>query len=175
LSASKSAPGPLEPRRLWARDELARTLAGMRTRTPGLKVVLANGCFDLLHVGHLRYLRGARALGDRLVVALNSDASVRALKGPGRPWVTLAERAELLLGLESVDAAVVFEEADLSATLRLLRPAVHAKGSDYTLETVPEAALDRELGITVAITGDPKDHASSALAARIARAQDFNG
>ncbi len=130
--------------------------------------MLANGCFDLLHVGHLRYLTAAKALGDTLVVALNTDASVRRLKGRGRPLVPLAERAELLCALAPVDFVVPFDEPNLEATLRCLRPAVHAKGTDYTVASVPEAPVDHELGIEIAICGDPKDHDSSALIARAA-------
>lgn len=158
---------PPRPPRFQARDALALELAKLRLRERffgrPFRIVLANGCFDLLHVGHLRYLRDARARGDCLVVALNSDASARALKGAGRPVVPLAERAELLLGLACVDFATSFDEPNLEATLRALRPDVHAKGTDYSAASVPEAALDRELGIEVAICGDPKQHASSAL------------
>ncbi|MDP6539093.1 MAG: adenylyltransferase/cytidyltransferase family protein [Planctomycetota bacterium] len=134
----------------------------------GVRVVLANGCFDLLHVGHLRYLTDARSRGDLLVVAVNTDESVRRLKGSGRPCTPLAERAELLAGLSCVDRVVAFAEADLEATLRALRPDVHAKGTDYTVESVPELAVDRELGIEVAICGDAKDHDTSSLLARLA-------
>jgi len=151
------------PARFLDRDSLARLLAVERSREPPPRVVLANGCFDLLHVGHLRYLAAARALGDVLVVALNDDASVRANKGPGRPLVALAERAELLLGLRVVDWVTSFSEPTLERTLRLLHPAVHAKGTDYTAENVPEVEIDRELGIEVAICGDKKQHSTSAL------------
>ncbi len=156
-------------RRWYPREELARVLARLRAEKGVVRVVLANGCFDLLHVGHARYLEDARSRGDLLVVALNSDASVRELKGPGRPLVPLAERAELLLALRAVDAVTSFTERTLEQTLRELRPDVHAKGTDYTADSVPEAALDRELGIEIAICGDTKVHASSALAARIGR------
>jgi rfaE bifunctional protein nucleotidyltransferase chain/domain len=144
--------------RFLPREELAA-----RLRRSGQRVVLANGCFDLLHVGHVRYLEDARTRGDLLVVALNTDESVRALKGAPRPLVPLAERAELLLALRCVDYVTSFPERDLAETLRLLRPAVHAKGTDYTPESVPERALDLELGIEIAICGDPKSHSSSAL------------
>src|SRR6185436_10178457 len=127
------------------------------------RIVLANGCFDLLHVGHVRYLEDARARGETLIVALNTDESVRASKGPGRPRMPLAERAELLCALRCVDFVTWFPEATLERTLRLLRPDVHAKGTDYTAENVPERAVDRELGIEIAICGDPKAHSSSAL------------
>ena len=160
-------PSMPRPAGLQQRDELARLLHGERTRLG--RVVLANGCFDLLHVGHVRYLEAARARGDTLVVALNTDESVRASKGPGRPAMPLVERAELVAALRCVDHVTSFPEATLEVTLRLLLPAVHAKGTDYTLENVPERAVDRELGIEIAICGDPKDHSSSALLARLAR------
>ncbi len=151
------------PARFLDRESLARLLAAERSREPARRVVLANGCFDLLHVGHLRYLAAARALGDVLVVALNDDSSVRANKGPGRPLVPLPERAELLLGLRVVDWVTSFSEPTLERTLRLLHPSVHAKGTDYTADNVPEAEIDRELGIEVAICGDSKQHSTSAL------------
>ena len=149
------------------REDLALELAELRRRTPGLRIVLANGCFDLLHVGHVRYLADARARGDfLLVVALNTDASVSALKGSGRPIMPLTERAEVVAALAAVDRVTSFEESTLEATLRALRPDVHAKGTDYTADTVPEAEVDRELGIEVAICGDPKDHSSTELIER---------
>lgn len=155
---------------LQARDALARRLRELRASGAVRRVVLANGCFDLVHVGHARYLADARARGDCLVVALNTDESVRGLKGAGRPLVTLAERAELVASLRCVDHVTSFGEPTLEATLRALRPDVHAKGTDYTAANVPEAAIDRELGIEIAICGDPKDRSSSDLLARIARA-----
>lgn len=156
---------------LEEREALARELSRLRAARPGLRVVLANGCFDLLHVGHVRYLADAASRGDLLVVALNDDASVRALKGPGRPHVPLAERAELVAALAVVDHVTWFGERDLEATLRALRPAVHAKGTDYSAEGVPEAAVDRELGIEIAICGDPKTHASSEQLQRLGAAR----
>jgi len=153
---------------LWERERLARFLTELRARPHAPRVVLANGCFDLLHVGHLRYLAAARERGGFLVVALNTDASVRALKGAGRPAMPLRERAELVGALRCVDAVTSFAEPTLEATLRILRPEVHAKGTDYTAESVPEAALDRELGIEVAICGDAKQHSTSALLAALA-------
>ncbi len=146
------------------RDALVRELA--ETRANGRRIVLANGCFDVLHVGHVRYLEAAKACGDWLVVALNTDASVRGLKGPGRPHVPLEERAELVLALGCVDRVVAFDEPDLEPTLRALRPHVHAKGTDYTADTVPEREVDRELGIEIAICGDIKTHSSTELLAR---------
>ncbi|QDU68922.1 adenylyltransferase/cytidyltransferase family protein [Engelhardtia mirabilis] len=137
-------------------------------RAAGERVVLANGCFELLHVGHLRYLCAARAQGERLVVALNSDESVRRLKGAGRPLTPWTERAELLASLVCVDLVLPFEDDTLEATLRALRPDVHAKGTDYTAETVPERHVDAELGIAIAICGDPKDHATTEIVARLA-------
>jgi len=156
----------MRPGAFLERSELAARM--QRERAHLGRIVLANGCFDLLHVGHVRYLEAARGHGGALVVALNTDESVRATKGPGRPLVPLAERAELLLALRCVDFVTAFPERDLEATLRLLRPDVHAKGTDYTVESVPERAVDRELGIEIAICGDPKEHSTSALAARLA-------
>jgi len=153
---------------LLARAELAARLADGRRGGRWRRVVLANGCFDLLHVGHVRYLEDARARGDCLVVALNGDASVRALKGAGRPLVPLAERAEIVGALAAVDFVVAFDEPTLERTLRELRPDVHAKGTDYTLDSVPERAVDLELGIEIAICGDAKGHSSSALHAWLA-------
>jgi rfaE bifunctional protein nucleotidyltransferase chain/domain len=150
---------------LVAIDEAARRAAEWRER--GRRVVLANGCFDLLHVGHVRYLRAARGLGDALVVGLNSDASVRRLKGPGRPVMAAAERAELIGALAVVDLVVVFDEDDAEALIARLRPDVHAKGTDYTEESVPERAAVLAAGGRVAIAGDPKSHATRDLIAAI--------
>jgi len=141
------------------------TLAASLDADPALRrgLVLANGIFDLLHVGHVRYLEGARAEGARLVVALNSDASARRLKGEGRPVVGLAERLEIVAALRCVDWVTWFEEDRVEALLRLLRPAVHAKGTDYTVANVPERETSASLGIRTAIVGDAKDHATSDL------------
>jgi rfaE bifunctional protein nucleotidyltransferase chain/domain len=138
-------------------------------RAAGRTIVLANGAFDLLHVGHVRYLDGAKALGDVLVVAVNSDASVRASKGPGRPVVPQAERAELVAALRCVDHVLVFDEPDVRAVIRALKPHVHAKGTDYTVETVPERAEVEAYGGRVAICGDPKDHSTSSLVGKLGR------
>jgi D-glycero-beta-D-manno-heptose 1-phosphate adenylyltransferase len=138
-----------------------------RLRADGRRLVLANGCFDLLHVGHVRYLTAARALGDVLFVGINSDAAVARLKGPGRPLMPAAERAEILTGLRAVDHVVVFDEDTADRLVSLVRPAVHAKGTDYTDASVPEAASVRAAGGHVAIVGDPKDHATRDLIARI--------
>ena len=146
--------------------EEAGTLAA-RLRADGKRVVLANGCFDLLHVGHVRYLTAARALGDVLFVGLNSDAAVARLKGRGRPLIPAAERVELLSALRAVDHVVVFDEDTADRLVTLVRPTVHAKGTDYTEATVPEAASVRTAGGRVAIVGDPKEHATRDLIARI--------
>lgn len=133
-------------------------------------LVLANGLFDIVHVGHVRYLEGARAAGRRLVVAINSDASARRLKGSGRPVIPLAERLEVIAALACVDWATWFEEDDVNALLRRLRPSIHAKGTDYTEESVPERAVARDLGIRTVIVGDPKGHASTDLIRKIQEA-----
>jgi len=147
----------------------AASLEGRLARVPEERVglVLANGIFDLLHVGHVRYLEGARAAGRRLVVALNSDASARRLKGEGRPLIPLAERLEIVAALACVDWATWFEEDSVEDLLRRLRPEAHAKGSDYTVESVPERAAAQALGIRTIIAGDRKEHASSDLIRRI--------
>jgi len=141
--------------------ELKRTIED--SRKAGRKVVLANGCFDLLHAGHIRYLEGARAQGDLLVLAVNSDESVRQLKGDGRPIQSEAERTEILASLECVDYVLVFDDATVDGLLRDLKPDVHAKGTDYTAETVPERETVRSYGGRVAIVGDPKEHSSRDL------------
>ena len=143
------------------RNELRRQVAGWRAA--GERVTLANGCFDLLHVGHVRYLRAAKELGGRLVVAINSDDSVRSLKGEGRPLMPAAERAEILAALADVDAIVIFPERDVRALIREIHPDIQAKGTDYTADSVPEADTVREYGGRVAIVGDPKDHSASEI------------
>ena len=149
------------------RDELLRRVDEQRRH--GRTIALANGLFDLLHVGHLRYLEAAADEADVLVVAVNADASARALKGRGRPIVPELERAELLAGLACVDLVTVFPEGDVVALLEALRPDVHCKGTDYTAETVPERETARRLNVRVAITGDPKDHATRDLIAQVKR------
>ncbi|MGB2602105.1 MAG: adenylyltransferase/cytidyltransferase family protein [Candidatus Sulfotelmatobacter sp.] len=134
-----------------------------RWRSEGESILLANGNFDLLHVGHVRYLRGAKELGGRLVVAINSDDSVRALKGEGRPIMPAEERAEILAALADVDAVVIFPELDVRALIREIRPDIQAKGTDYTVDSVPERDAVVEYGGRVAIVGDPKDHSTSEL------------
>src|SRR6185503_181579 len=133
-----------------------RTLEELPELLAGRRVVLANGCFDILHVGHVRYLEGARALGEALVVAINSDRSVHALKGPGRPILNEKERATLVSALRCVDHVVVFDEPDVTRVLDTLRPAIHAKGTDYTEATVPERETVLAYGGQVKITGDAK-------------------
>ena len=130
-------------------------------RRSGEQIVLVNGCFDLLHVGHVRYLSGAKALGGRLVVAMNSDAGVRQLKGEGRPLMPASERAEIVAALADVDAVVTFDEPDVRALIREIRPDIQAKGTDYTRESVPEREEVLSYGGRVEIVGDPKDHSTS--------------
>lgn len=156
--------------KLRSLDDAVRLCEQLRER--GRTVVLCNGVFDLMHVGHLRYLEGARALADLVVVAVNSDASVRQNRGPGRPIVPEQERAELVAGLWCVDLVTLFDEPDVRGLLRALRPSVHAKGSDYTPDTVPERDVAAEIGARVVITGDPKLHAATDLIARVRRATD---
>ncbi len=139
-----------------------------RERAAGRSIAFANGCFDLLHVGHVRYLQGAAAEADRLVVAVNDDASVGGLKGPGRPVQSGPDRAELVAALRGVDYVVLFSEPDVSRLLTLLRPDVHCKGTDYTVETVPERAIVQAYGGRTAIVGDAKQHNTRELIARIA-------
>ncbi len=129
----------------------------------GERIVLANGNFDLLHVGHVRYLRGAKELGGKLVVAINSDESVRALKGEGRPIMPEKERAEIVAALADVDAVVIFPELDVRGLIREIRPDIQAKGTDYTADSVPERDTVAEYGGRVAIVGDPKDHSTSEI------------
>jgi len=142
---------------------------GERLRQEGRQIVFANGCFDLFHVGHVRYLEGARQQGDVLVVGVNSDRSVRQLKGEGRPLLPEDARAELLAAMECVDYVIVFDDLTAENILRDLRPDVHSKGTDYTEATVPEREVVRSWGGRVVIVGDPKDHSTRDLLARIAQ------
>jgi len=151
--------------KILGRHELRERLAGHRAR--GEKIVLTNGCFDMLHAGHVRYLQAARAEGDLVVVGVNADSSVGALKGAGRPVLSEAARAALVAGLAAVNYVVIFDEPNVEGLLRDLRPDVHAKGTDYTVETVPERETAAELGVRVAIVGDPKNHSTRDLIARI--------
>ena len=136
-------------------------------RAEGRTIAFANGCFDVLHVGHVRYLADAKAQADRLIVAVNSDDSVKGLKGPGRPILSGPDRAEMVAALESVDYVVLFSDPDVHRLLRLLKPDVHCKGTDYTPETVPERDTVLAYGGRIAIVGDPKDHSTRDLLARI--------
>jgi rfaE bifunctional protein nucleotidyltransferase chain/domain len=158
-----SASRILDRNRLIARVAIARR--------QGARIVLANGCFDLLHVGHVRYLEGARALGDLLVVGINSDAQVRAQKGEGRPLVPERERAETIASLRAVDFVTIFTEPTVAALLRAIRPDIHAKGTDYTEETVPERDVVRSYGGRVMIVGDPKDHSSTEMVKKVSSEQ----
>jgi rfaE bifunctional protein nucleotidyltransferase chain/domain len=150
---------------LMTLDELAAAVAA--DRTAGRTIALANGVFDLLHVGHIRYLEGAKAEADRLVVAINDDESVRMLKGQGRPIMGEADRAELIAALRCVDYVVVFPGRDVGEILLRLKPDVHCKGTDYTVETVPERPIVEAYGGRTAIVGDPKDHSTRDLVSRL--------
>jgi D-glycero-beta-D-manno-heptose 1-phosphate adenylyltransferase len=155
------------PSKVVSREELARRIAD--ERAAGRTVAFANGCFDLLHVGHIRYLESAAQEADVLVVAINDDASVRRLKGEGRPILSAADRAELVAALRCVDYAVIFPEPTVGPLLASLRPDVHCKGTDYTVDSVPERDIVRAYGGRTAIVGDPKDHSTRELLSRIAR------
>ena len=149
------------------RAELAETVEQARSR--GEKIILANGCFDLFHVGHVRYLQGAKALGGVLIVGINSDRQVRHLKGQGRPFMPEADRAEIVAAFRAVDAVTVFDEPTVEELIKAIRPDFHAKGTDYTTDTVPERDIVRSYGGTVAIVGDPKDHSSTDLIGAVSR------
>lgn len=151
--------------KIVALETVAERLRSAPKTREGL--VLANGIFDLLHVGHVRYLEGAKAAGGRLLVAVNSDASARKLKGPGRPLLPLPERMEIVAALGCVDWVTWFEEGSVEEVLRRVRPSIHAKGTDYTADTVPERAVAQSLGVRTVIVGDPKQHASSEMIRRI--------
>ena len=148
-----------------SREELVQRVAAAREN--GARIVLANGCFDVLHVGHVRYLAGARELGDILIVGINADQQVTAQKGPGRPVLPAVERAEIVSALESVSYVTIFEEPTVEQLLLALKPDVHAKGTDYTTDTVPERDVVRSYGGNVAIVGDPKDHSTSEIISRL--------
>lgn len=152
--------------KLASLQEAAVRLAAWRRE--GKTVALANGVFDLLHVGHVRYLQGARALADQLVVAVNSDSSTRAAKGPGRPVVPGAERAELICALECTDLVLLFDEPDVRQIIRVLRPDVHVKGTDYSPQSIPERDEVEAYGGRVAVAGDPKDHSTTETLAQLA-------
>jgi rfaE bifunctional protein nucleotidyltransferase chain/domain len=147
--------------KVLSRDELRKRVE--QWRAAGERVTLANGCFDLIHVGHIRYLHAAKQLGGRLVVAVNSDASVRGLKGEGRPLMPDVERAEILAALQDVDAVVIFSEPDVRAIIREIHPDIQTKGTDYTEQNVPERDEVIANGGRVAIVGDPKDHSATSF------------
>ena len=153
-------------------DELVEAIRAERAQ--GKTIAFANGCFDVLHVGHVRYLADAAAQADKLIVAINDDNSVRGLKGAGRPILSGADRAELVAALESVDYVVLFSDRDVNRLLRLLEPDVHCKGTDYTPDTVPERDTVLGYGGRIAIVGDPKDHSTRDLLARIASVEPDN-
>jgi rfaE bifunctional protein nucleotidyltransferase chain/domain len=148
-----------------SREELVKRVSA--ARAAGARIVFANGCFDVLHVGHVRYLAGARELGDVLVVGINSDEQVTLQKGAGRPVLPASERAEIVAALEPVTYVTIFDEPTVAALLLALKPDIHAKGTDYTTDTVPERDVVRSYGGQVAIVGDPKDHSTSAIIARL--------
>ena len=148
-------------------DELAQNVE--EVRESGRKIILANGCFDLIHTGHVRYLAGAKALGGFVIVAVNSDHQVRRLKGEGRPYIPENERAEIVSSFRFVDAVTIFDEATVEGIIEAIRPDFHAKGTDYTTETVPERGTVRRYGGQVAIVGDPKDHSSTDLIKKIGK------
>lgn len=150
---------------ILTREELSERIAS--ARVSGARIVLANGCFDVLHVGHIRYLAGARELGDILVVGINSDEQVAIQKGAGRPILPANERAEIVAALESVTYVTIFDEPTVEQLLLALKPDVHAKGTDYTTESVPERDVVRSYGGEVAIVGDPKDHSTTEIIARL--------
>ena len=161
MSLTKLFAPILERNRLIARTSIERR--------GGAKIVLANGCFDLFHVGHIRYLAGAKALGDCLIVALNSDEQVRKLKGGNRPFMPATERAEIISALKFVDYVTIFGEPTLEELIRAIRPDFHAKGTDYTTENVPERAVVSECGGKTAIVGDAKNHSSTELISLVSR------
>jgi D-glycero-beta-D-manno-heptose 1-phosphate adenylyltransferase len=155
------------------RNRLVARVAIERRR--GARIVLANGCFDLFHVGHIRYLAGARALGDCLIVGINSDDQVRKLKRENRPFIPEAERAEIVSAIKFVDYVTIFSEPTVEELIRAIRPDFHAKGTDYTTETVPEREIVKEYGGKVAIVGDPKDHSSTELIKMISPQEERRG
>jgi rfaE bifunctional protein nucleotidyltransferase chain/domain len=155
---------------VFSREELVQRVAAAREN--GARIVLANGCFDVLHVGHVRYLAGARELGDLLIVGINSDQQVAVQKGSGRPVLPASERAEIVSALESVTYVTIFDEPTVEQLLLALKPDVHAKGTDYTTDTVPERDVVRSYGGQVAIVGDPKDHSTSEIISRLGGLND---
>lgn len=160
----------LKAQNIMDREELIERIRSARTN--GGFIVFANGCFDVLHVGHVRYLEAARALGDLLIVGINSDDQARRLKGEGRPVLPAEQRAEIVAALEAVDLVTIFDEPTVTELLLALKPDIHAKGTDYTQETVPERDVVRSFGGRVAIVGDPKDHSSSEMIEKLAGSRE---
>lgn len=152
--------------RILDREQLIERINAAREK--GATIVMVNGCFDVLHVGHVRYLEDARLLGDLLVVGINSDEQTRRLKGEGRPLVSQNERAEIISAIQAVDFVTIFEESTVAQLLLAIKPDIHAKGTDYTVESVPERDVVRSFGGRVAIVGDPKDHSSSEIIEKLA-------
>jgi len=163
MAVNKAEPGDAASRILDRQAVIAETRSAKQA---GRILVLANGCFDVLHAGHIRYLQGARGLGDVLVVAINADAQVKTLKGIGRPILTELDRAELVASIDAVDFVTIFDEPTVEQLLLAIKPDVHAKGTDYTEETVPERDVVRSYGGRVAIVGDPKNHSTSEMLKR---------
>ncbi len=152
---------------ILTREQIAERVSELRKQD--VKIVMANGCFDLFHVGHIRYLSGAKKLGDYLIVGINSDKQVKKLKGENRPFMPETERAEVISALRFVDFVTIFDEPTVEQLIRTIRPDFHAKGTDYTTETVPEREIVRECGGQTAIVGDPKDHSSTELIQKVNR------
>lgn len=152
---------------ILSRENLTEKISELRQN--GAKIVLANGCFDLFHVGHIRYLAGAKELGDFLIVGINSDEQVKKLKGEKRPFMPEDERAEIVSALRCVDFVTIFDEPTVEQLIRAIRPDFHAKGTDYTVDSVPEREIVRECGGQTAIVGDPKDHSSTELIQKVNR------
>lgn len=167
----KTVATDVHPRILEREPLLAQVKA---KRQEGARIVLTNGCFDVLHVGHVRYLQGAKALGDLLIVGINSDQQVAVLKGAGRPIMGERERAEIVASLEAVDLVTIFDEPTVEQLLLALRPHIHAKGTDYTEKTVPEREVVKSYGGKVAIVGDPKNHSTSEILEKLGSNSDQN-
>jgi len=161
LMNSRAASNGMASKRILSRLELVGRVGAARTK--GQRIVLANGCFDVLHVGHVRYLKAAKALGDLLIVGINSDEQARRLKGEGRPILSQDQRAEIISSIEAVDLVTIFSEPTVAELLLALKPDIHAKGTDYTEDSVPERDVVRSFGGRVAIVGDPKGHSSSEM------------
>jgi rfaE bifunctional protein nucleotidyltransferase chain/domain len=156
-----------DPAPILNREELADFVA--EKRSYGSRIILANGCFDLIHAGHIRYLQGAKAIGGALVVGINSDEQAQRLKGGNRPFISETERAEIIAAIRFVDAVTIFDEPTVEELILSIRPDVHAKGTDYSVDTVPEREIVKSYGGEVAIVGDPKNHSSTELAGKVAR------